>query len=610
MAHFAVVVDDDPQRRDRFIAAVRRLFGALPGVTIGDRRHGAFACVWAVGPRAPIDAHEDPQGCALLIGYGVAADDRRVAARDLHADWLAAPGRPQLHDGYHVGLAWSPAVGLAAGVDAMGMFPWQWASLGAAAAGPLVAATTPEAFRCHPLFAPQLDRRGLAGILLVHGPLLDRPLLAGTHRLPKGHLLRWSRERGAITEPVSCLARPSPPAGESPPELRKRIEHEHLAAIRRHAPPDGDTAILLSGGLDSRLVAASLGRLGIPTRAIALGRDDDFEVRAATAVAGRLGLPLEVVSTEAGDADFPARARRAARFGHLVAAPGADDFAEGVGAANSAGRYLWSGIAYDWVFEPVSYAEGCDVATGAWSFEGLVAYMNRWGVESRLLPGLLGSDGPRLQAAVLEDLRAACVRGPDRPEFEASRVRWDQRVRNHLATAVHRISFHSWPLLPATDRRFMETLFGLPPAVFADRVLEHDVLAAIRPDLATVPLDTNSFRFEPAHRGRSRIGGLTASLRTRLRRLYWRAIRRHDPRRYERLFNVDHPRWRAVRREVEPLRPLLHRHLDPRALAALLPGPDVRTAFKNPVNAGGAVRLLLGLALVLDAWEQPADPTP
>jgi hypothetical protein len=131
---------------------------------------------------------------------------------------------------------------------------------------------------------------------------------------------------------------------------------------------------------------------------------------------------------------------------------------------------------------------------------------------------------------------------------------------------------------------------------------------AARPDLVTVPLDTNSFRFEPAGRGRSGLGGLRASLRTRLRRLYWQAIRGHDPRRYQRLFNVDHPRWRAVRREVEPLRPLLHRHLDPQALARVLPRTDVRTAFKNPVNAGSAVRLLLGLALVLDAWEQPAAP--
>ena len=602
MAHLAVVIDDDPQRREQFLAATRRLFESLPGLTIGERRDGPWACIWAAGLRAPIDVHEDPDGCAIFIGYGVAADDRRVAARDLHADWLAPAGRPQLHDGYHIGVAWAPRIGLVAGVDAMGMFPWQWTDLGDA--GPFVAATTPEVFRCHPRFEARIDRPGLAGILLVHGPLLDRPLLVDTRRLPKGHLLRWSRERGATAEPVYRLARPSPPAGESLPDLRRRIEHEHLAAIRRHAPPTDDTALLLSGGLDSRLVAASLGRLGIPTRAIALGRADDFEVRAADAVARRLEIPLELVSTEGFDAEFPARAGRAARFSHLSAAPGADDFAEGVAAAASTGRFLWSGIAYDWVYEPVSYAEGYDVAAGAWSFAGLLAYMNRWGVESRLLPGLLGSDGPQLHAAALDDLRAACLRGPDEPQFEASRVRWDQRVRNHLAAAVHRISFHAWPLLPATDRRFIEAIFGLPPAAYADRVLEHDVLRAVRPDLATVPLDTNSFRFEPENGGRAGLGRLAASLRTRGRRFYWKVIRRHDPRRYERLFNVDHPRWRAVRREVEPLRPLLHRHLDPRALAAVLPGPEVRTAFKNPVNAGGAVRLLLGFASLLDAWEQ------
>lgn len=605
MAHLAIVVDDVPERLDTFLAATRRLFESLPGLTIGARRHGSFACVWAAGPRAPIDVHEDPAGCSIFIGYGIAADDRRVAARDLRTDWLTPAGRPQLHDGYHVGAAWSPSAGLVAGVDAMGMFPLQWAGLGAGGAGPLVAATTPEVFRCHPLFVPRIDRRGLAGILLVHGPLFDRPLLADTRRLPKGHLLRWCRERGASEEPVYRLARPSPPPGESLPDLRARIAHEHLAAIRRHAPPTGDTSILLSGGLDSRLLAASLGRLGIPTRAIALGRADDFEVRAADAVAQRLAIPLEVVSTEAFDAEFPARSRRAARFGHLTAAPGCDDFAEGVAAADSPGRYLWSGIAYDWVYEPVSYAEGFDVAAGEWRFAGLVAYMNRWGVESPLLPGLLGNDGAALHAALLDDLRTACLRGPDQPAFEASRVRWDQRVRNHLATALHQLSFHTWPLLPATDRRFMEPLFGLPPTAYADRVLEHDLLRALRPDLVAVPLDTNSYRFEPRDHRRTGLGRLAASLRTRLRRLYWKTIRRHDPRRYERLYNVDHPRWRAVRREVEPLRPLLHRHLDPQALAAVLPGPDVRTAFKNPVNAGGAVRLLLSFALLLDAWEQP-----
>ena len=610
MAHVAVVIDEVSDRRDRFVANVRTLFAALEGATVREERDGDFACVWAAGPHAPVDVHRDAGGCAVFIGYGIAQDGRRVSARDLRTDWLEASGRPELHDGYHVGVAWSPGRGLVAGVDPLGMFPLHWASPGAGPTGPLVAASTPEALRCHPLFTARIDRRALAGILLVHGPLLDRPVLAGTRRLGSGNLLRWSLPGGAAEEEGYRLVGASPPEGESTAGAQERIRHEFLAAVRRHAPSDGAASILLSGGLDSRLVAAGLTHLGIPARAIILGREDDFEVRAGAAVARRLGMPCEVVATEALDGSFPGRTRQHVRFGHLVSAPGADDFAEGVANATASSRYLWSGIVYDWTFEPLSYADGYDITKREWRLDGLATYMNRWGVPAGRLPSMLGVDGPDLYDGILADLQMACLRGVDRPEIGASRIRWDQRVRNHVATAIHRVTFHSWPLLPATDRRFFEATFGLPPTAYADRVLERAVLRSIRPDLGVVPLDTNSFRFEPPDRGMTGLGRVAASARGRLRRLYWTVIRRQDPRRYERLFNVDHPRWMAVRREVEPLRRLLHRHLDRRAVDSLLPPPGVRTGFKNPVNSGGAVRLLLGLALLVEQLDRPPTPPP
>ena len=120
-----------------------------------------------------------------------------------------------------------------------------------------------------------------------------------------------------------------------------------------------------------------------------------------------------------------------------------------------------------------------------------------------------------------------------------------------------------------------------------------------------MPLDANSFRFDSLDADRSWLGKLASSAQSRLRRLYWMRVQRHDPRRYERLFNVDHPRWMAVRRNVEPLRPLLHHHLDQRIVAELLPLPGVRTNFANPVNAGGAIRLLLSLAIVLESLGRP-----
>lgn len=600
MAHLAIVVDEDPQRRERFMASARRLLGELPGATIAEHQFGSCGCLWAVGPRAPVSLHRDADGFALLIGYGVDDDGHHVTAADLAGGWRRSDREPAVYDGYHVAAVWSLTHGLAAGVDPMGLFPFQFASMGSGPGAPLVAATTPAAFRCHERFTPQIDRRGLAGILLVHGPLRDRPLLADTQRLPKGRLVRWTADRGAWMQETYRLTGAPPPADETAADRRSRIEDAFVAAIRRHHPDDGEAAILLSGGLDSRLVAGTLAREGIPVKPLALGREDDFEVIAARGVARQLGMPIEVVSTETLDGDFPARTRAAARWSQLTSAPGADDFAEGLSLARSPSKYLWSGAALDWVFEPVSYADGRDPLTGAWAADRWLAYMNRWGVPRDLLPAALGHDGPAVCAALIDDLRAACLDGQDAPEIEAARIRWDQRIRNHVAIAFHRTTFHAWPLMPATDRRFIEAVFGLPVPAFEDRVIEEALLRQLCPDLARVPLDTNSFRFAPMDGSRSRLGALAGSAMSRARRLYWTRLKGHDPRRYERLFNVDHPRWMAVRRDIEPLRPLLHDHLVADAVASLLPPPDVRTAFRNPVNAGGPIRLLLGLAIAVE----------
>ena len=86
----------------------------------------------------------------------------------------------------------------------------------------------------------------------------------------------------------------------------------------------------------------------------------------------------------------------------------------------------------------------------------------------------------------------------------------------------------------------------------------------------------------------------------RLRRALQGLMPGADPRRYERLFNVDRPRWREVRRAAESLRPLLHEHLDAVALARVLPPPDRRVGSRSPLQAGGPIRLLCGLAFVLD----------
>jgi hypothetical protein len=600
MAHVAVVVDEDPALHDRFATAVSGLFAGLPGAVAGGVRHGPLACLWASGPTAPIDLHRDGDTCALLVGYALDADGRRVTARDLARAWLAPEGAPCAYDGYHLGLAFAPDRGLVVGIDPFGMFPLYHARLPGQA---VVAATTPEAIARHPAVVPRIDRGALAGVLLVHGPLADRPLLAGCRRLATGHALRRRPGRPPEEVEVHRSTATPPPPGESADAARARIDHELAAAVRRHRPADEPTSLLLSGGLDSRLVACLLADAGVPTTALVLGDDRDFEVVAGSAVARRLGMPLEVVSTEEHDHDFADRVRRDVGFSHLSCVPNGDDLAEGLARATTTGRWFWSGLAFDWVVEPVSSCDGRDHRTGAWRFDLLLAFLNRWGIPVDQLPGLLGADGAALVHDALARLHAGCHAHPDGPLAGGCRVRWNHRSRNHLATVLHRTTWHSWPLVPTLDRRVVEAIAGLPVECVADRALEIALLAARRPELGDIPRDSNSFVFRSVGRGGSPaglVGRLAASARKRAARWYWRGLRGHDPRRYARLFDVDHPRWRTARRTAEPLRPRLHGILEPREVDRLLPPAARNVGLRDPINGGGAIRLLLGLAFLLD----------
>lgn len=402
MAHLAIVIDEDGARRTAFVRRARSLFADLPGAIVADATVGSLACVWAHGPRAPVSIARCGDTFAILIGYAIDDDGRWITAADLAGRWLGQESAAGVFDGYHVAAAYDTVRGLAAAVDPCGMFPLHHAMCGEAA----LVATTPEAFRCHDAFTERVDREGLAGILLVNGPLQDRPLVAGESRLPRGHRLSWSHGGGLATKAVHRSAGTPPPAGETPADAVRRIDHELIRAIRRHRPVGVPTSLMLSGGLDSRLVAGCLADEGISVRAVTLGGPDDFEVVAGRAVAERLGMPHVVVSQETGGDEFVAHVRRAVRFTHLTAGPTGDDLGLGLGLSGTPDPFFWSGIAFDWVFEPISASDGLDTATGTWSFERLLSVMNRMGVAPQDLAALLGSDGAELLAAVIDRLRA------------------------------------------------------------------------------------------------------------------------------------------------------------------------------------------------------------
>lgn len=494
MAHVAFLYDADADRRRRFSARVRELFSELPGTTMAEAHAGPLSCLWVTGSQAPVDVSRAGDRLAVLVGYAIDDDGRWVTAGQLADSWLAPGGARRGHDGYHVACGYDSTRGLVVGGDPLGMFPLYHASL---PDGGAIIASSPQTFACHPEWSWRIDRTGLAGILLAHGLLHDQPLAAGVRRVPAGHRLCFVPGRGITAVEIFRNTGASPPSSETLEESVERIDAELMTAIRRHRPPGDETVLMLSGGLDSRLVAGCLADGGIPTRAVTFGRRRDYEVRAAASVADRLGMPLDIVCTEGGIDDFVSRARQAVRFNQLSSGPGGDDFTTGLAATAATARFCWSGIPLDWVLEPVSKHSGFDPLTGTWSRAAFLEQMNAWGVPRVVLPTLLGSDGDALCDDVIQRLVDSCETGPLPPERQSAMLRWDQRVRNHLAAVLHLTSFAVWPLMIATDRRFFTAAFDLPPAAFRDRGIEKAMLLRRRPDLAAIPLDTNSFRFEP-----------------------------------------------------------------------------------------------------------------
>jgi asparagine synthase (glutamine-hydrolysing) len=179
-------------------------------------------------------------------------------------------------------------------------------------------------------------------------------------------------------------------------------------------------------------------------------------------------------------------------------------------------------------------------------------------------------------------------------------MRLQLRVRCHIGTVLHRLSMHSWPLLPFIDRQLLDAVFNVNPQYVLERHLEHALLAARFPNLARIAQDTNSFRFEPARdttrQSRSVWQHGVTALRRLVRTWYWKRWRGIEPRRYHRYFDPDGLYWTAVRQAAEPLRPTLVPWLDPDMLERHWPRPEVKLDCSDPFSGGGAMRLLIGLA--------------
>jgi len=570
----------------------------LQGLEVVHAEIGELAIVWAAGCQGGASScHATDSEFGLLLGYAV-DDGRWLDAKRVLDRWTCPSTRNDVFDGYFLGVAYSKTQGLGLCVDCLGLFPLYYSTRGNA----LVASSSAELFSACHWFESGLDLRGLTGIFLANGLIGNRCLLAGTKRVDVGSQLRWTPTHGTCEVEVYRIRPHESYRLLSGNEVREQVDAELRRAIHRHCPQRSSTVLMLSGGLDSRLMAGYLRSEGVTESALALGRPEDYEIRAATQVTAALQMRLHTESTEPTAHEFLDSARRVARWEHLEGGFGALEMLAAGDVVGQLAPFFWSGFVMDEVLGGLAPQVGRDPDTATWSFERFLRRINSWGLAPSVLTELLrSSESELLIREQLEVFRREYEREGQSPWQNSFQAKLASRTRFHIGTILHRMSFRSWPLLPMLDRRLLDLFFNVNVELLLQRRLQRALLATHYPRLAKIPFDTNSFCFEPSHVKGARDHRLThrlaVSFRRRVRQWYWQHWRGVEPRRYFRYFDLNSPLWRAVREETEPYRDMLDRWLDRRVFDELLPPPSARLEMRNPFSEGAARRSLLGLML-------------
>ncbi|WP_324669386.1 asparagine synthase-related protein [Geochorda subterranea] len=183
---------------------------------------------------------------------------------------------------------------LALARDPIGIRPLYWARTREAVYFASEIKAIREASRTYRAFPP-----GRVAVLRITADgALQGPAWAATHRLPWETMRDAERPAGRAPERAGREAGPSVAAGaavagleQEPEAALDRLETLLRAAVAARVEGDGPVGVLLSGGLDSSLVAAlARSRVGGPLLSFAAGTPDSPDVEAAARVARALGL--------------------------------------------------------------------------------------------------------------------------------------------------------------------------------------------------------------------------------------------------------------------------------------------------------------------------------
>lgn len=588
MTLLAGIVDPDAVHARQFLDGVRGLSLVLPWLKHTESRLGRLSLSLDSAPQSPYSTCQGATGRATFVLGDVLHQTETDSATYLNAQSLdGGPDTLGRQNGYYIAgmVDEHDAIYLAA--DQLGLMPlYYWADQER-----FCFSTSPNAFLHHPGFGSKPDLMGIAGVLMTMYASGNRTVYADVRRLPPGHVLRWRANEGVRLTDVNSLKVHDRYFGWPLTRCQNLIQNSFNESVIRLAKLS-ETSVLLSGGLDSRLVAGCL-RWHLPYKApvITLGEPADHEMQCARRVAKSLGWPQHPVPVDLNA--YPKWAPVQSRLEGMQTSFVEFMWWQALEKLHDLKPRIMTGFLGDAVMGATQIAYGFDEGKQRHGFETQFTRTNRYGFTAADTSKLLGEPG--LGEAVAEELRAAWNAYDGLPFQKCWQFDLHYRQRLHVGPAAWRLSFGAWPTLPYTSSEFVAVMAGMAVPVVGGRRAQFEMLKHKFPKLAVLPLDRSGTDTPPA------VPTLSWTLKSRLSKLFEALAPQNnvERRQYVRHFNVNGIGWQAVRELSENCRPAAETIFDPDALVAALPPLGTPLHIPDPIIDGARYKTLMGLMLQL-----------
>ncbi len=600
MANLIGIVDSAYERRRKYVDSVRPHLKIFDWLQYDEMQQGDTLVAWAAAPSVPVSRSRNADGIpCFVLGDFENPHESTIPNADYASGLARDNGIEALggRSGFYMACMWDAPKSIVLGVDILGLFPLYYYSTPEF----LLFSTMHSLFRFFPPFTPEISPRGLAGILLTMHITGEQTLFKDVRRLPVGRILRWQEGEGR-REIATEKLRPTSACFQMPYSENLDV-FDHLLGKAISKSASSRKALLLSGGLDSRLLAGYLSRMPLlDPFTVSVGDETDNEVRFASEVANALGwrqLRIKVDYTR-----FPEFARKLVEieqisngFADLAFFQTAEDF-------HGIAPEIMTGFAGDIVMGGSHLRAGYDRSRHEHTFAAKFSVINRYGFTPDQIKQLVNPDilGDSVDEA-LEDLKNAYDSIEGQPFQRTWMFDMNHRLRFHTAASIAwRLSFGSWPKMPYIDKELLEAAFSMPEDTLTERRVQEDLLCRHFPSLAALPLERLTLDTFPLLMPFYR--RILASLlrkysfqRRKQQVLKILKIPVPEARFYFRTFDINNEGWSGVRKDAEQHRAKTERLFVQKVLRELLPAPDIPIRVPEATVDSSCRKLLLAFML-------------